>query len=173
MGPYSARELTNALEKGQLSTAGSYWCDGMGGWRSLAEWPHTEKGKMPAGFKVLVALGPAVAIVFLIAIGLSSTRTGHQATKGSPSVSVGASGLVVQLTNRATDDWPEAVVYLNDRPPFTYKWEGRAPAKGESIRIPLSEFTKDDGERFDGLRRKVTQVWVGGSGYDYVGFNFR
>jgi hypothetical protein len=100
----------------------------------------------------------------------SATPSGT--ARGTPHVRVGANDVVLRVTNESTQDWNEMVIYLNGRPPFTYKWEGRAPAIGESTTIPLREFAKDNGERFDGYRMKVLEVWIGGGGYDYQGVHF-
>jgi hypothetical protein len=87
-------------------------------------------------------------------------------------VEVGASDFVLRVTNRRTENWNVMVVYINGSPPFTYKWEGQAPAVGKSTTISLREFVKENGERFDSYRTKVVEVWVGGDGYDYRGLHF-
>ena len=38
--------------------------------------------------------------------------------------------------------------------------------------IPLREFAKDNGERFNPFANKVVKVWIGGGDYDYEAYGF-
>lgn len=74
---------------------------------------------------------------------------------------------VIQITNEDSRDWPVLSLYLNGMPPFTYHAAIRPLKAGEKIRIPLSAFADDSGRRFKPADLQVTEVWIGGSGFDY------
>jgi hypothetical protein len=78
----------------------------------------------------------------------------------------------VILKNVAT---PEAAgkiidVYINGMPPFTYKAQCIYPSVGEKVSVNLDDFTEKNGTRFNPRSHAVTEVWVGGAGYDYKAF---
>jgi hypothetical protein len=77
----------------------------------------------------------------------------------------------VYVTNLGPENWDEGIhVYINGTPPFTYEAKAGSLGTNETVKIALDEFSKGNGERFDPSRYRVTEMWVGGSGYDYVGF---
>jgi hypothetical protein len=115
-----------------------------------------------------------IAVVVFIAVSVSERETSGEkySTLSAPRVRVGVNDLILRVTNEGTENWSEMVIYLNGRPPFTYKWEGPTPAIGQSVTIPLREFVKENGERFDAYRMKAVEAWIGGSGHDYQGLRF-
>jgi len=126
------------------------------------------------GCGCLSIIGVVAVIVVIIAILGSGDGSSNSPTekKKTVAVSVTANQFVLGLRNDGSTDWTEAVVYINGTPPFTYKATVVAPKVGESITIPLSDFVKDDGERFNPIDKAVTTVWVGGSSYDYESYRF-
>lgn len=199
IGEFSEEEFRRKIFANEIGPEDYYWREGMADWAAVSSYrvardpappfrprlPGSSRSSIqPAITAETRASGPPrwlivtlSTIAGLLVIGMILQGNSSKPSKESlaaPQVHVAASGLALYLTNKGTpDNWTEAVVYLNDHPPFTYKWSGAAPQNGATITIPLSEFVKEDGERFDGFRRKVTQVWVGGSGYDYVGYSMQ
>jgi hypothetical protein len=117
------------------------------------------------GCLLLAVIIGAVIFVFLARLGERA-----QSSLNPPSVSVRCGDSVIEITNTATANWSHMTVYINGHPPFAYKWDGPAPAVGQSKMISLNDFDKD-GERFDPVKYKVTEAWVGGNGYDFSSFN--
>ena len=70
------------------------------------------------------------------------------------------------------------MLYLNGRP---YTNEGYRHGVSETIKskdsifMDLSDFCKNDGERFDFERYKITDVWIGGGsdGYEFTEFSLK
>jgi hypothetical protein len=88
----------------------------------------------------------------------------------TPVVSIAHNSTAIELTNDGTPDWKTAEVYINGSPPFTYKATVAAPAVGQAVRIPLASFVKKDGERFNPATHALTEIWVGGGGYDFQSY---
>jgi hypothetical protein len=82
-------------------------------------------------------------------------------------VSIAYNEVAVEITNDGSPNWTTAEIYLNGSPPFSYKATVVAPAVGKSVRIPLASFVKKDGTRFNPLTHAVTEIWVGGNGFDF------
>jgi hypothetical protein len=79
----------------------------------------------------------------------------------------------IRIRNADTKDWPPLNAYIN--PGFWGPLSGygvRLPTleMGGKIDVPLNQFTKDNGERFNPYAYKVTKLWIGGDNYDYVEF---
>ena len=76
------------------------------------------------------------------------------------------------LENKGAEDWPVLTLYLNGTPPFTYNVSIEPLKPGQTMTIPLSKFSTDGGKRFDPSAFRVTEVWIGGGGFDYARFAF-
>jgi TolA-binding protein len=79
----------------------------------------------------------------------------------------------VRIKNADTNNWPELNVYINSGlfgPMSGYGIRLPALPIGKSITIPLEQFTKDNGERFNPAAYRVTELWIGGGDYDYEKF---
>ena len=111
-----------------------------------------------------------LAIIAFVVILIANQSGTDKKNYHTPNVSIRTSDSIVEITNAGTESWSAMTVYINGQPPFTYKWDGPAPGVGQSKSILLREFDKK-GERFDPFKYKVTEVWVGGGGYDYSSFN--
>ena len=122
--------------------------------------------KKSSGCAALLLFAIIVFVVIMVIANLPGT---DKKTYHTPQVSVAWSDSVVEITNKGTEPWSAMTVYINGQPPFTFEWNGSAQAVGQSKRILLREFDKK-GERFDPSKYKVTEVWVGGGGYDYASF---
>lgn len=90
---------------------------------------------------------------------------------GPPKIRVANNDTIIRIENTGTANWSELVVYLNGTPPGGYKVTVKAPSVGSSVSIPLKEFAKKDGTRFLPHQLKVTEIWVGGGGYDFKRYN--
>jgi len=137
--------------------------------------PAKKKTSWPV--KVFFAL-----LVAIILISILTTRTPPASLPGAShagkvlGVGVATSRTALQITNKANRDAEAGAmeVYINGTPPFTYRANSTVPAVGESVTIPLNDFVKkSSGERFNPFTQAVTDVWVGGGGYDYQSFNVR
>jgi hypothetical protein len=72
----------------------------------------------------------------------------------------------LRVQNEDAFDWHGTEIYLNGRPPFTYHYVLDTLKAGESIDIPLTSFD-NEGKRFQPIEYKVTEIWIGGGGFDY------
>ena len=112
-----------------------------------------------------------LSVVVIIVIAVSSSTESSKPTK-TMAVEIDKSRDSLTIHNIGTPDieGQAMVVYINGTPPFTYKAVCSAPAVGNSVRVPLNTFAKKDGQIFNPLAYTVTEVWIGGSGYDYKQF---
>lgn len=117
-------------------------------------------------FMFLVFAGLAVLVM------LTDSTTSPKAVMN---LKVSASARAIEITNERNPVAAGRVmeIYINDSPPFTYHASSVVPDVGESVSIPLNEFVKKSGERFNPFATAVTEVWIGGGTYDYQGFKFR
>lgn len=81
-----------------------------------------------------------------------------------------ANALIVR--NSDDFDWGSMTIYVNGNPPFSWKATIPPMKAGEEKRFALSDFTKDDGERFQPSRYKLTEVWIGSNAFDYSKYGF-
>ncbi len=139
----------------------------------------TVPAKKKASWPVRIFFG-VLGLVILVSI--LTTRTPPVSLPGAShagevlGVGVATSRTALQITNKANRDAEGGAmeVYINGTPPFTYRAESKVPAVGESVTIPLNDFVKkSSGDRFNPFTQAVTDVWVGGGGYDYQSFNVR
>jgi hypothetical protein len=81
-------------------------------------------------------------------------------------------GLIV--SNMGTDTWDTITLYVDSDPPFGYSCTIGPVKHLESKVIPLRDFVKENGERFNADENKVVKVWIGGgsNGYDYESYGF-
>jgi hypothetical protein len=79
------------------------------------------------------------------------------------------------VSNTGQTSWPSIEIYINGDPPFSYKFVAGEVKPLDTRAIPLHEFTKSDGDRFNPFEKKVTEVWIGGGAdkYDFEKYNFR
>ena len=121
----------------------------------------------------VTALAIAAMMVFALVKG-QAPETATAATSRQLDVRVGWDGTSVRVTNNGPDGvGRELTIYLNGQPPLTFRADTTVPRQGQSITVPLREFVKKDGERFNPLTHGVTEAWVGGGGYDYRSFTNR
>jgi hypothetical protein len=117
-----------------------------------------------------------LGVVVLMAIigGNSGTSRSGSNVKPNRQVSAGIRTSVTHLIvgNKDSADWTEKTIYLNGTPPFTFKLTIDGLRAGETVSLPLIQFTKKNGDRFDPYRMEVKEVWIGGDGYDYIKYGF-
>jgi len=82
------------------------------------------------------------------------------------------SGAVIISNQSKTETWDSVNIYLNGEPlsGFACRLENVKPL--DSKVIPLTEFVKDNGDRFNPRDTKVLYVWIGGGKYDYQKYGF-
>lgn len=97
----------------------------------------------------------------------SFTSTNTPKAGSSPLIKLSYDDTSITISNEGSEDWNEAVVYINGDPPFTFKATMAAPKVGKSLRINLGQFIKKDGERFNPSTHALTVIWVGGNGFDF------
>jgi len=74
------------------------------------------------------------------------------------------------VTSHETNELESLEFRLNSQSRKTwYSKIGPIPSNREFF-IRLNDFAMDDGRRFNPFAYKVTQVWAGGSGFDFYGF---
>ena len=123
-----------------------------------------------SGFGCLVALLLAV-VIFLITAAISDLDTSNNPQKTmSVAVSWGNTYSQIKIIGSSYILGKDVEVYLNDMPPFTYKAVCIGPGVGKTVRVPLNTFVKEDGLRFNPKTHAVSEVWIGGAGYDYIKF---
>jgi hypothetical protein len=102
-------------------------------------------------------------------VQISEAARHHKAANAN--ISYDASN--VRIKNSDTNGWPELNVYINPGALGPLSGYGiRLPAlqMGRSVTIPLEQFTKDNGERFNASAYRVVELWIGGGDYDYEKF---
>lgn len=124
----------------------------------------------PAAMGCLALL--AIVLVFVV-IGALNNSGPSKAPAKSMGIHVAWNAVALQITNDTVPAGTELIVYLNDTPPSGYKYTGQMPAPGEVTRLPLTQFVRKDGTRFNPLTTAVTVAWVGGGGYDYASYATR
>jgi hypothetical protein len=118
--------------------------------------------------RVVVSL---ILVFGVLTVVIALVRDADTTQLKTLSVSVRASTTELELRNQGSPDGIPITIYINGTPPYTYRSDATMPPSGATVlRIPLQQFTKKDGERFNPFRHAVTTVWVGGSGYDYRSF---
>ncbi len=125
--------------------------------------PVRKKSRTP------LVLGLLAVIVVMIVVSRATAPPTPPSKTLNASVSWSAVALQVKNSDPAAVG-QELIIYINGTPPFAYRADSRVPAVGESVHLPLSRFVKKNGDRFNPLQKAVTEVWVGGGGYDYVRF---
>ena len=131
---------------------------------------HRRSGLSSAIAVVGILFGLPVLFVVIAALFGTSSSSPHNKTLD---VTVRHSMIALEVTNVGSGEAAgnELVVYINGSPPFTYKAIATVPALGQSVDLPLITFTQKDGTRFNPIATAVTEIWVGGGGYDYRAFN--
>jgi len=76
--------------------------------------------------------------------------------------------LTLRIVNEDTNAWPPLRVYLNGSPLQTYGVTIPALKPGDTLTVPLSDFAKENGDRFNPSAAKVVVIWIGGNGFDFV-----
>jgi quinol-cytochrome oxidoreductase complex cytochrome b subunit len=126
------------------------------------------------GCGVVVALFAAFMVAFIVfAPNTPSAPPAPKPAPKTPAVSIARDAASIELTNKASPDWKAATLYINGTPPDAYKITVAAPAVGKKIRIPLRDFAKKDGTRFDPSAKALTVIWVGGDAFDFAKFDAR
>lgn len=121
-----------------------------------------------AGLFLLFLFG---ALLFVV--GSLFTKEAEQTTRtipkprNLPPVRTMHTDTELVLVNASSDSLNGIIAYVNGMPPYGYKCEiGFIEAKGIK-EVRLIDFTKSNGERFNPMAYKVTEIWIGGGGYDY------
>lgn len=126
--------------------------------------------KIPKKTSTFTWVVAAVLGFLLVAFILGVSSEAKKPTKPIPA-KIQFSDTFLYIRNAGAEDWPSGVtVYINGMPPFTYHAQMRALAVDQSAKIFLDDFAKDNGERFDPARFKITDLWIGGAGFDYSKF---
>jgi hypothetical protein len=118
----------------------------------------------------------AIAVIALVLGVIGGMMTGHAGGSSRASnvmqfdVRWGLEALSLTNTGSSKAEGKMMTILLNGMPPFCYKAEWRAPKVGETARIPLNVFVKQT-RRFDPHTQAVTEVWIGGAGYDFVQYH--
>lgn len=114
-----------------------------------------------------------IAFFIIAAIGgafIPDATNFPQSAGRAPSVKIFITSSHLTIQNNEKTEWSGGTVYINGQPPFTYRYGLPTIKTGKSISIPLNEFIKKNGARFNPYMHKVVEVWVGGGGYDYGSF---
>ena len=119
---------------------------------------------------VLTILFGALIIAVVISANISGRKS--QGNQKAVTARIRASDNSLVVENKSSEDWPVLTLYLNGSPPFTYNVSIAPLRPGGIITIPLSKFTKRNGQRFDASAYRVTEVWIGGGDFDYAKYSF-
>jgi ribosomal protein S27E len=136
----------------------------------------TEKPKTGCLTQIITAFLIFMLICFIIFL-FSFSESGNNlapTTQNKPMVtaeiSVAGGNLIVSNTGK--EAWKSVNVYVNSEPPDGYgcRLDNVKPLASKAI--PLTEFVKPDGERFDPITKKVLNACIGGEDYTYEKFSF-
>lgn len=129
----------------------------------------TRKRTSPVGCLVGIVL---LVLIFVGIVGSLDSNTEPSKTM-SVEVSWGPKFVQIKNTENADISGKAVAVYVNGMPPFAHKAVCTGPDLGKAVRLPLSSFVKKNGERFNPYTHAVTEVWVGGAGYDFSSYRLR
>ena len=112
-------------------------------------------------------LGLIIFICWLA--GTGAPQPGEDRAARTMNVGVSVGHTFIEIQNDAVPGLAGqlATLYLNATPPNGWKASCILPVPGSPTRMPLSDFITRDGERFNPYARAVTEVWIGGNGYDF------
>ena len=126
---------------------------------------------------VPVLIGIFILFAFVVMGSLvmnNSSSSSESSAKNPVKTHVGLTASSVAITNLDDYAWTGVKVYLNGTPLDGYKAVyDRQVAPQERILIPLTDFAKRDGRRFNPVERKATQVLIWVEGHDAPMFSFR
>lgn len=114
-----------------------------------------------------ILFGAFVIFIILVAAISSSKTEPHVQKTLKFEVRRRDSSIVITNVGSADVSGKNITLYINGMPPFTYKVDWTAPPLGESSEVPLRLFMEKDGTRFNPDAQGVTEIWMGGAGYDY------
>jgi hypothetical protein len=96
------------------------------------------------------------------------TLAEENARKKPLHASITVVGSSLMIRNNSKEDWRDLSVFING-PPNAYEMRISMRA-GQARLIPLKEFSKPDGERFNDDRYKVRSVIIGGGDFQMQEF---
>lgn len=134
----------------------------------------TEKPKTGCLTQFIAAVLIFMLVCFIIGVIATSENNSVPTTQNKPMVSAEISvvgdNLVVSNTGKET--WKHVNIYVNSEPPDGYGCGLGNVKPLDSKVIPLTEFVKQDGTRFDPSAKKVLNACIGGEDYTYEKFSF-
>lgn len=179
-GPYTQHEIRQLLAANEISLADSCCIEGEQLWKPLVSkfgaQPTNEKTgcgvwlkRSYLGIKLAIALFVGVAIF----MGLtSSPREGTSAGK-TVRAQASASSVDIQIKNVDPFEWPSVKVFLNEGPPFGYRYiHPYSVQSGETFTVPLREFTSGD-DRFQPDKKRASKIMIAVPGYDVPVIGFK
>ena len=133
-----------------------------------------EKPKTGCLTQIIAAFFIFMLVCFIIGIiatfGNNPSPVTQNKSMVTAEISVAGGNLIVSNTGKET--WKSVNVYVNSEPPDGYGCRLEDVKPLDSKAIPLTEFVKPDGERFDPISKKVLNACIGGSDYTYEKFSF-
>ena len=91
-------------------------------------------------------------------------------SKGTVNAKITFDRRSIRIRNNDSFRWPSLEVFINGNPPFAYRAKIPEIAPGQAMTFDLSEFVKDNGERFQPDKLAVRIIWIGGGDYDYMNY---
>jgi len=82
-------------------------------------------------------------------------------------VEISFSDDVLLVRNQGQFRYRSFFAWLNEEPPDGYQVEVNSLGPGDAVHIPLANFVRNNGLRFNPRAFKVMRVWAGGNGYQY------
>lgn len=128
--------------------------------------PHRNSSKNVKTGKWITMSVLSAIIVFFFYIAFSNYSPKIYKTLNI-SVFTSRYAITIQNINSPNDAGKNIDVYINGMPPFSFKANCTLPTVGDKVSINVNEFIKKDGSRFNPFAYAVTEIWVGGAGYDY------
>lgn len=110
-----------------------------------------------------------------VSSGGSGTGSGSASQTMDLSVSIFAETSLM-LESRRDYSGQRVTLHLNGSPlsRSTYRTEFTWPSDERIAIVELSDFTRrSDGQRFSPYTHRVTELWIGGGGYDHTQYTFR
>jgi hypothetical protein len=134
----------------------------------------TEKPKTGCLTQIIAVFLVFMLICFIGFLISNSENNPSSVAQDKPMVAAEVSVLGGNLivSNTGTNTWNSVNVYVNSEPPDGYGCRLDNVKPLDSKAIPLTEFVKPDGERFDPVAKKVLNACIGGDAYTYEKFSF-
>jgi hypothetical protein len=88
-----------------------------------------------------------------------------QSLKPAVKARIRCQGSVLVVENKGNEDWPSLAIVICSDPATGYRTSIAPLKSGETLKVPLSQFENDAGEKFDSSTRRPVKASIDGRGF--------